>query len=31
VLNRVPFPFDKVEGIFEWFPPFSPRAAKTDA
>jgi len=30
VLNRVPFPFDKVEGIFEWFPPFPPRAVKTD-
>lgn len=22
VLNRVPYPFDKVEGIFEWLPPF---------
>jgi hypothetical protein len=22
VLNRVPYPFDKVEGIFVWLPPF---------
>ena len=25
VLNRVPYPFDKVEGIFEWLPPFPAR------
>jgi hypothetical protein len=25
VLNRVPYPFDKVEGIFEWLAPFPPR------
>lgn len=25
VLNRVPYPFDKVKGIFEWLPPFPPR------
>jgi hypothetical protein len=30
VLNRVPYPFDKVEGIFEWLPPFPPRASSTD-
>ena len=29
VLNRVPYPFDKVEGIFEWLPPFV-RAPKTE-
>jgi hypothetical protein len=23
VLNRVPYPFDQVKGIFEWLPPFS--------
>ena len=27
VLNRVPYPFDKVEGIFEWLPPFPARTA----
>lgn len=26
VLNRVPYPFDKVEGIFEWLAPFPARA-----
>jgi hypothetical protein len=31
VLNRVPFPFDQVKGIFEWFPPFPPRAAEKEA
>ena len=25
VLNRVPYPFDKVQGIFEWLPPFTAR------
>jgi hypothetical protein len=25
VLNRVPYPFDKVVGIFEWLPPLPPR------
>lgn len=30
VLNRVPFPFDKVEGIFEWLPPFAARVGNTD-
>jgi hypothetical protein len=25
VLNRVPYPFDKVEGIFEWLPPLLPQ------
>jgi hypothetical protein len=25
VLNRVPYPFDKVQGIFEWLPPFTGR------
>jgi hypothetical protein len=30
VLNRVPYPFDKVEGIFEWLPPFPARAGITD-
>jgi hypothetical protein len=29
VLNRVPYPFDKVEGIFEWLSPFPPRAGST--
>jgi len=24
VLNRVPYPFDEVKGIFEWLPPFPP-------
>lgn len=24
VLNRVPYPFDQVKGIFEWLEPFSP-------
>jgi hypothetical protein len=28
VINRVPYPFDKVEGIFVWLPPFV-RAATT--
>ena len=26
VLNRVPYPFDKVQGIFVWLPPFPARA-----
>ncbi len=26
VLNRVPYPFDKVQGIFEWLPPFQKQA-----
>jgi len=30
VLNRVPYPFDKVEGIFEWLPPFPARASTAD-
>ena len=30
VLNRVPYPFDKVEGIFEWLPRFPVRAGTTD-
>jgi hypothetical protein len=30
VLNRVPYPFDKVEGIFVWFPPFPAREGITD-
>lgn len=30
VLNRVPYPFDKVQGIFEWLPPFPARAGTTD-
>jgi len=25
VLNRVPYPFDKVEGVFVWLPPFEKR------
>jgi hypothetical protein len=25
VLNRVPYPFNEVKGIFEWLPPFPPR------
>lgn len=29
VLNRVPYPFDKVEGIFEWLAPFTPRPGGT--
>jgi hypothetical protein len=29
VLNRVPYPFDKVEGIFEWLPAFPSRAGTT--
>ncbi len=30
VLNRVPYPFDKIEGIFEWLPPFPARAGITN-
>lgn len=30
VLNRVPYPFDKIEGIFEWLPPFAAPAGTTD-
>jgi len=30
VLNRVPYPFDRVEGIFVWLPPFPARAATTE-
>ena len=30
VLNRVPYPFDKVEGIFVWLPPFPARAGITE-
>lgn len=30
VLNRVPYPFDKVEGIFVWLPPFPDRAPITE-
>ena len=30
VMNRVPYPFDKVEGIFEWLPRFPARAGTTD-
>lgn len=30
VLNRVPYPFDKIDGIFEWLPPFPPRAGNSD-
>ena len=26
VLNRVPYPFNEVKGIFEWLPPFPARA-----
>ena len=28
VLNRVPYPFDKVQGIFEWLPPFTARTER---
>jgi hypothetical protein len=30
VLNRVPYPFDEVKGIFEWLPPFTARANNAD-
>lgn len=30
VLNRVPYPFDKVKGIFEWLPPFPARAGNAN-
>ena len=30
VLNRVPYPFDKVQGIFVWLPPFPARADTAD-
>ena len=30
VLNRVPYPFDSVKGIFEWLPPFPARTGTTD-
>jgi len=28
VLNRVPYPFDKVQGIFEWLPPCTARTER---
>lgn len=29
VMNRVPYPFDKVQGIFEWLPRFPARTGNT--